>query len=192
MDNSDLLNKIYNEKKIVKYLNENKSNINNLSYEKLNKLPQDLISLFLSFYEYNSSDFRSKYYFNMLVKIVDKTTNFLRSYIVIFNELEKDEIVLLKELKEKEFNIVDTMDLDKANNKFVNLVIIKSDLENIPFDYKENERLYIEHLISRNLIEWPVYKQDPVIENGIQKGIKRYSKICLTSFGTKFTNYIFD
>jgi hypothetical protein len=192
MDNSELLNKIYNEKKIINYLNENKNNINTLSFEKLNKLPQDLISLFLSFYEFNSSDFRSKYYFNMLVKLVDKTTDFLRSYIVIFNELEKDEIVLLKELKGKELNIVDTMDLDKANNKFVNLVIIESDLNEIAFEFTENERLYIDHLISRNLIEWPVYKQDPLIENGVQKGIKRYSKICLTSFGTKFSKYIFD
>jgi hypothetical protein len=128
----------------------------------------------------------------MLVKLVDKTTDFLRSYIVIFNELEKDEIVLLKELKGKELNIVDTMDLDKANNKFVNLVIIESDLNEIAFEFTENERLYIDHLISRNLIEWPVYKQDPLIENGVQKGIKRYSKICLTSFGTKFSKYIFD
>jgi len=47
--------------------------------------------------------------------------------------------------------------------------------------------MYYDHLDSLNLITWPMHKQDPIIENGVQTGITRYSTLTTTEFGKLFT-----
>lgn len=192
MNNNDYLFEIINKNEFLNYVDNNKINFDKYNFESINKVPKDLLSFFLSFFEYNSSDLRYQYYINMLYKLFDDETKFLRPYIVVFNELELDELKILKYLNGRDINIEDTMDLDKTNNRFINQKIIKTEFDKIDLINKDNEKLYIDHLTSRNIVQWPVFKQDPVVENNTQVGIKRFSKITLTSFGKSFSEYMFE
>jgi hypothetical protein len=37
-----------------------------------------------------------------------------------------------------------------------------------------------------SLLNWPVEKQDPIVSQGVQTGLRRYSKMRLTDFGNVF------
>ena len=46
--------------------------------------------------------------------------------------------------------------------------------------------LYYSHLESLSLVTWPVDRQDPILNNGVQTGIRRFSTLKLTDFGRLF------
>ncbi len=110
------------------------------------------------------------------------------SFIHIISQLSRDEAYLLFELKNKVFEVVDVMDFLSKENRFINRRIEKSNIPEDKFYFKNNIDLYYSHLESLSLVTWPVYKQDPIIANGIQTGLRRFSKIELTGFGKMFIN----
>jgi hypothetical protein len=110
------------------------------------------------------------------------------SFSHIISLLSRDEAWILYRLRDKNFEVVDYLDFDRAENKFKNRVIEKSELPNDELFLPNQMDLFYSHLESLNLVRWPVEKQDPVaaVAGGPQTGLRRYSKIMLTEFGRLF------
>jgi hypothetical protein len=110
------------------------------------------------------------------------------SFIHIISQLSRDEAIILVELKKNDFDIVDTLDLDHENNRFVNLKIEKTNIPKDKLYFSDQVNMYYSHLDSLSLVSWPVFKQDPILDGDRQIGIRRYSKMNLTEFGKFFVN----
>jgi hypothetical protein len=108
------------------------------------------------------------------------------SFIHIISQLSRDEAIILYELKKNDFDIVDTLDLDRENNRFVNLKIEKTTIPKDKLYFQDQVNMYYSHLESLSLVSWPISKQDPILDGGRQIGIRRYSKMNLTEFGKFF------
>ncbi|MDP4087608.1 MAG: Abi-alpha family protein [Bacillota bacterium] len=119
---------------------------------------------------------------------VDRVNEAHPAFIHIIDQLSPDEAYILFILRDSEIEIVDTLDLDKENNKFINLKVIQGGFPEDKLIAPDNFEIYYSHLESLNLIQWPVTKQDPIWneDGSIQLGIKRYSKIEATSWGKIF------
>ena len=111
------------------------------------------------------------------------------SFIHIISQLSHDEAIILLELKKNDFEVVDTLDLDRDNNRWINRKIEKT---TIPIDkllFPEKAEMYYSHLDSLSLVKWPVTKEDPIRDDdNRQTGLRRYSKMHLTEFGKFFVN----
>jgi len=110
------------------------------------------------------------------------------SFIHIISQLSRDEAIILVELKKNDFDIVDTLDLDHENDRFVNLKIEKTTVPKDKLFFPDQVNMYYSHLESLSLVLWPVFKQDPILDGDRQIGIRRYSKMNLTDFGKFFVN----
>ena len=119
---------------------------------------------------------------------VDRVNEAHPAFIHIIDQLSPDEAYILYILKDSDIEIVDTLDLDKENNKFINLKVIEGGFPEDKLIVPNNFEIYYSHLESLNLIQWPVTKQDPIWneDRSIQLGIKRYSKIHTTAWGKLF------
>lgn len=104
----------------------------------------------------------------------------------ILEQISPDEALMLYELKGKEFNVIDTLELDKSVNQFKNRKLISSEIPLEKLLFPDLIETYYNHLESLGLVSWPVYKQDPIIISGVQVGVKRFSKWQLTFFGKAF------
>jgi hypothetical protein len=126
----------------------------------------------------------------VLTKSVDSETqaSIHPSFSHIISLLSRDEAWILYRLRDKNFEVVDYLDYDRAGNKFKNRVIEKSELPNDELFLPDKMDLFYSHLESLNLVTWPVEKQDPVfaIGGGPQTGVRRHSKLMLTEFGRLF------
>ncbi|TGN13334.1 hypothetical protein [Leptospira bandrabouensis] len=191
MDNISKLESLVDNHDFFSLIRDHSTIINGLPSKNIEETPKDLLTLFLNYLPYNNSNPRMELYLMMLINLLSKKKDFLRSYIIIFNELDIDELYLLKHLKDTDIEIIDKLDLDKPNNRFINHKIISTTFPYEILSFKENEKLYIDHLTSKNLISWPISKQDPIIEGQSQTGVKRFSKIILTSYGKSFSEFIF-
>ncbi|HAW7512046.1 TPA: DUF4393 domain-containing protein [Escherichia coli] len=110
------------------------------------------------------------------------------SFIQIIKQLTRDEALLLLKLDVDSFYQVYTQDLDRQENKFVNR---KTESSTIPVDElfsPESMGIYYSHLESLSLVRWPITKQDPIIVQGVQVGIRCFSEIHLTDFGKLFVS----
>lgn len=110
------------------------------------------------------------------------------SFIQIIKQLTRDEALLLLKLDVDSFYQVYTQDLDRQENKFVNR---KTESSTIPVDElfsPESMGIYYSHLESLSLVRWPMTKQDPIIVQGVQVGIRCFSEIHLTDFGKLFVS----
>jgi len=111
------------------------------------------------------------------------------SFAHLISQLSRDEAIILYRLKDRDFKVVDTLDLDRHKNRFVNRVIEKSDIPEGDLLLPEQVPLYYSHLESLSLVTWPVEKEDYLKnEAGTQTGIRRYSVIKLTEFGRLFAS----
>ena len=111
------------------------------------------------------------------------------SFSHIISQLARDEGVILYHLRNRDFTIIDRMDLNRTENRFENRVIEKSDIPEADLYRSEQLNVYYSHLESLNLVTWPVTKQDPIKDGaGTQTGIRRYSTIQLTEFGRLFVS----
>jgi hypothetical protein len=124
----------------------------------------------------------------LLISSVDKKQidNVHPSFVYIISQLSRDEAIILYGLKDTEFEVVDTMDLNHELNRFENLKIEKSTLPIDALLLPDKINLYYSHLESLSLVSWPVIKQDPINSENKQIGIRRYSKMHLTEFGQLF------
>jgi len=108
------------------------------------------------------------------------------AFIVIAKQLTPDEIRILYRLREGAVYVSDGMDLDVAEQKFVNRIIHSNGFD-IDLIVPSQFELYVFHLQSLGLVAWTIGKQTPIIDhNGVQTGIKRDSSIALTDFGRMF------
>jgi hypothetical protein len=110
------------------------------------------------------------------------------SFIHIISQLSRDEAIILVELKKNDFDIIDTLDLDRENDRFVNLKIEKTTVPKDKLFFPDQVNMYYSHLESLSLVSWPVFKQDPILNGDRQVGIRRHSKMNLTEFGKFFVN----
>lgn len=127
----------------------------------------------------------SDFFINLLCSAMDKDkrSKVHPGFIKTLEMLSPDEAVLLYILSKKELQIVDTMVLNKQENRFHDRKEEKSEIPNDDLIYPKNFNVYYTHLEALGLVTWPVYKQDPIKSNGQQTGIRRYSKLMLTDFG---------
>ncbi|MEA1911028.1 MAG: DUF4393 domain-containing protein [Spirochaetota bacterium] len=110
------------------------------------------------------------------------------SFVHIIGQLSYDEAILLYELSKYEFEITDTMDLDRKINKFTNRKVEKSTIPIEKLHYSENDNLYYNHLNSLSLVNWPVIEERSIGSGANQTGTRRYSKWVLTDFGKLFVD----
>jgi len=111
------------------------------------------------------------------------------SFVYIISQLSRDEALILFKLTERDFKIIDTLELNVKDNRFENLKIEESQIPKDELFVPSKIDFYNSHLESLNLIQWPVEKQEPIIgENKAQIGVRRFSKIHLTEFGRLFVS----
>lgn len=111
------------------------------------------------------------------------------AFVVLIRQLSSDEARILLLLSGRDFKVEDEMDYDAAANRFSSLRILESEFPKALLSLPENELLYLSHLVTLGLVEWPVLDQVPVREaHGIQTGIVRHSVIRLSSFGRLFAS----
>lgn len=166
----------------------------------INKVPQErqiipplhfLISIYENIKYMDDKNLLYELFEELLARSIDsgriKETH--PSFIYIIPQLTPDEALILLELKNNDFEVVDTMDLDHENRLFVNRKIEKTTIPIDKLSYPDNIYMYYSHLASLSLVEWPVIKSDPIYDdNKRQIGIRRYSKMNLTEFGKFFVN----
>lgn len=111
------------------------------------------------------------------------------SFVHILSQLSRDEAVIVYHLRDRDFSIVDTLDLNREQNRFHNLQVEESNVPASELLQPNKVGLYYSHLSSLNLVEWPVEKQDPIFNaERLQTGIRRYSKMRLTEYGRLFVS----
>jgi hypothetical protein len=110
------------------------------------------------------------------------------SFFHIIAQLSHDEAIILLELKKDEFEVVDTLDLDREKDLWANRKIEKTTIPEEKLLFPTNFEMHILHLVSLSLVQWPVTKQDPIKDGDRQIGVRRYSNIQLTEFGKFFVN----
>lgn len=108
------------------------------------------------------------------------------SFVHIISQLSRDEAVILRELSTRDFEVVDALDLDKGNNRFVNRQVESSTLPEDLLFRPESIELYYSHLESLSLVQWPIVDQKPIDADGTQIGVRRKSRMHLTEFGRLF------
>ena len=84
------------------------------------------------------------------------------AFVHIISQLSRDEAMILFLLRNRPFEITDTMQFDQPNNRFYGRKLEKSTIPTDKLFYPGNVDLYYAHLDSLSLVEWPVYKQDPI------------------------------
>lgn len=118
----------------------------------------------------------------------DTTAKVHPSFAQLISQLSRDEAVILYRLRSDEFKVVDTLDYDRAQNKFSNRKVEQSSLPTEDLQHPHQMSLYYSHLESLSLVQWPVEKQDPIMSGGTQVGIRRHSTMRLTEFGQLFVS----
>lgn len=108
------------------------------------------------------------------------------SFVHIVKQLTRDEALLLEKLRTQDFKITDTMSLNRIANRFENRIIENSTIPKHELMNPDAIDIYYSHLESLSLVRWPVTKQDPIMQGGVQAGIRRHSTIHLTEFGRLF------
>lgn len=110
------------------------------------------------------------------------------SFSHIISLLSRDEAWILYRLRDAQFNVVDYLDYDGKENKFINRVVERSELPKDELYLPDHIDLSYAHLDSLALVTWPVDKQDLVyaVSGGPQTGLRRFSRMMLTDFGRLF------
>jgi abortive infection alpha-like protein len=108
------------------------------------------------------------------------------SFPQLIAQLSRDEAWMLYRLRDREFKVVDELDLDRATNKFVNRVVKSSELPSQELYQAAQVELYFSHLSVLGLVEWPVEDQIGIMKGNVQTGLTRHSTMRLTEFGKLF------
>ena len=124
----------------------------------------------------------------LLIKSADseQISNVHPSFVHIIKQLSRDEAYILYKLTQSPFEFVYTMDYIRAKNQFVNRVYEKWTLPNSELFNPGGVWIYYSHLESMSLVAWPVYKQEPIVQNGEQTGTRGFCRMHLTDFGCLF------
>lgn len=168
-----------------------KEKVSKIPEDKINEPPAQILGSSLEKMKYlDENSPLWKMFEELLLRALnkDEVNKAHPSFVHIIGQLSHDEAILLYDLSKREFEIVDTLDLDKEKNKFINRKIKKSTIPTEKLFFHENENLYYTHLESLSLVTWPVIEESPIGSNGIQTGTRRKSKWVLTDFGKLFVD----
>jgi hypothetical protein len=111
------------------------------------------------------------------------------SFAHLIAQLSRDEAMILYKLRKGEFQIVDVLDLNATERRFENRKVEESTIPTSELIQPGQLGLSYSHLYFLSLVEWPVHKQDPILDDqGRQTGIRRYSTMRLTEFGKLFVS----
>jgi hypothetical protein len=129
-----------------------------------------------------------KMFEELLIKSADKNSISVvhPSFVHIIKQLTRDEAYMLYKLTSGDFEIVDTLQLNKALNRFENRKIESSTVPEDKLTNPASLDIFYSHLESLSLASWPVFKETPIYVGSTQTGIRRHSKIQLTEFGKMF------
>lgn len=120
---------------------------------------------------------------------VDAIAKVHPSFVHVISQLSRDEALILYNLRGRDFEIIDTLDLNRSENRFENLNVEESSIPASELVQPNQVPLYYSHLNSLSLVEWPVNRQDPILNtDGVQTGLRRYSTMRLTDFGRLFVS----
>ena len=142
-------------------------------------------------YMCTEDDAISVYYFNLFEKALNSETRGLihPSHLELLKFVTKDEIDILRKIKQKTYEFIETADL--KNRKFYNWQSKQNEFPVGELNEPDKFELYIHNLQDRlKLMFWPVYKQDGVWENGVQTGLVKRSRMVLTVSGQHFLKSI--
>jgi hypothetical protein len=144
----------------------------------------------LSFYDEGDTFF---FYYKSLFRLSiqdDADEKFHPGFIEILKLLCEDEIYFLKQLRAQTFEFVETFDYVKGKG-FYNRQYTKFDFPKSELKSPEQFWNYVLRLQdSLQLINWPIYHKEPIIDNGIQTGAFEQSRLQLTPIGTQFISAI--
>jgi hypothetical protein len=132
-------------------------------------------------------------YLRLLGKAIDKKHVDIAhpAFVKIIGHLSPDEALILHYLKKQPYEEHYESTLDIESNRFHSKTIV---LQEFPVDqlvYPSNFYVYTSHLISLDLIQFPVYRQEATWETPeqkAQKGEAGYARLQLTKFGGMFVN----
>lgn len=132
-------------------------------------------------------------YLSLLKKAMDKEKMDIAhpAFAKLISLLSPDEVLMLHDLGQGVFEEHYEIDYDPELNQFKNKRIILQEYPVSDLAYPNNFYVYISHLVSLNLVGFPVYKQEPIFrerEEHVQKGEKGYALLKLTDFGQMFVN----
>lgn len=130
-------------------------------------------------------------YLNLLKKAMDRETMDVAhpAFAKLISLLSPDEVLMLHNLEKRTFQEHYESDLDPKDHRFKNKRIVLQEYPISELTYPDNFYVYTSHLISLNLIAFPVYNQEPTFYEGEarkQKGEKGYARLMLTDFGQMF------
>lgn len=108
------------------------------------------------------------------------------SFGQIIGQLSPDEAIIVHELSKRDFEVVDTLDLNKEEKRFENRKVINSTIPANKLVNADALEIYYSHLESLSLVTWPVIDEEPIRSGNTQTGIKRKSRMYLTDFGRLF------
>ena len=111
------------------------------------------------------------------------------SFAHLISQISRDEAIILYRLRSVEFKIVDVLDLNEREGRFENRKVEESTIPTSELLLPDQLGLSYSHLYFLSLVEWPVDKQDPILDDQRrQTGVRRYSTMRLTEFGKLFVS----
>ena len=111
------------------------------------------------------------------------------SFAHLISQLSRDEAMILYRLRSVEFKIVDVLDFNEREGRFENRKVEESTIPASELLLPNQLGLSYSHLYFLSLVEWPVDKQDPILDDQRrQTGVRRYSTMRLTEFGKLFVS----
>jgi len=139
----------------------------------------------------DDGDVIAEMYLSLLQKAMDKTAldDAHPAFVKIIGHMSPDEALILHHLELKAYEEHYESLYDHQENRFHSKAIT---LQEFPVDelvYPENFYVYTSHLISLDLIAFPVYKQEPTYEDEthqVQTGELGFARLQLTKFGEMF------
>ena len=161
----------------------------NVPQARMTEAPPELTGPILEKMRYVSEDSELwKMFEEVLTKSIDQDQlhKVHPSFGYIIAQLSRDEAWMLLKLRDRTFEIVDTLDFNRPTNRFSNRVIEKSSLPTSELHAASRAELNYSHLVSLSLVSWIVDRQEPIEIAGFQTGLRRFSTIRLTDFGRLF------
>jgi len=139
----------------------------------------------------DDGDVIAEMYLSLLQKAMDKTALYDAhpAFVKIIGHLSPDEALILHHLGLRSYEEHYKSLLDCQKNRFHSKTITLQEFPVNDLIYPGNFYVYTSHLISLDLIGFPVYKQEPTFEedsNRVQNGELGYARLHLTTFGEMF------
>jgi hypothetical protein len=93
------------------------------------------------------------------------------------------------ELRNNDFDFVESFNIDREASRVVNRIIEKCTLPKERLLFPDNFEMNLDHLVSLGLVMLPEIKEDEIKDGHLRVGSRRYIKIHLTKeFGRFFVN----